>query len=151
MAAHEDSPEGEIENIQQKTIIKPGTFSLDIASGGPIVCSLGTTLAGHTIVSDTASGATLACDAVYDTPELLETIISFLPSLDTLSNARRVSRTWKNAIAQSPAIQTRLWLKSQSGEVLAPAGYTTTYPWTKTTPIVGARRSLFRDGVNYPV
>jgi len=72
----------------------------------------------------------------------------FLPSLDILSNAQRVSRTWKNAIAQSPAIQTKLWLRPQSKEVLSPAGYTPNYPWKETIKV---HSNFFFDSEIYPV
>lgn len=57
---------------------------------------------------------------VLNTPELFEAIISFLPNRDILSKAQRVSRAWKAAIAQSPTIQKRLWLRSQAIEPAAP-------------------------------
>lgn len=57
---------------------------------------------------------------VLDTPELSEAIISFLPNRDILSKAQRVSRTWKAAIAQSPTVQTKLWLRSQAIEAAVP-------------------------------
>jgi hypothetical protein len=67
-----------------------------------------------------------ACDKAMGTPELLEAIISFLPTRDIFANAQRVSRTW-NAVAQSPSIQSRLWLRSPIHEVSSPVNYVTTH------------------------
>lgn len=70
---------------------------------------------------------TEACNDVFNTPELLEAIISLLPMRDILSNAQRVSRSWKNAVAQSPSIQRRLWLRSSTEEVASPVEYLATH------------------------
>lgn len=58
--------------------------------------------------------------AVFDTPELLENIISFLPMADILSKAQRISRAWKAVIQSSHSIQVKLWLKPEVQQVLQP-------------------------------
>ena len=68
-----------------------------------------------------------SCNDVFNTPELLEAIVSLLPMRDILSNAQRVSRSWKNAVAQSPSTQIRLWLRSSTEEVASPVDYLATH------------------------
>jgi hypothetical protein len=61
--------------------------------------------------------------AVFDTPELLENIILFLPVKDVFAKVQRLSRSWKAVVDSSHAIQTKLWLRSQSGTVIQPTKY----------------------------
>jgi hypothetical protein len=61
--------------------------------------------------------------AVFDTPELLENIILFLPVTDVFAKVQRPSRSWKAVVDSSVAIQTKLWLRSQSGNVIQPTKY----------------------------
>lgn len=61
--------------------------------------------------------------AVFDIPELLESIISFLPAREILTKAQCVSRTWKAAVDSSPTLQTLLWRKSQANQALLPTGF----------------------------
>lgn len=58
--------------------------------------------------------------AVFDTPELLENIIFFLPMTTILSKAQRVSRAWNTLIRSSHSIQTKLWLLPRDKRVLQP-------------------------------
>ena len=53
-----------------------------------------------------------ACSTVWSIPELLEIILSFLPA-KTIFSVQRVSHSWKNTIAQSVAIQEKLFLRCQ--------------------------------------
>ena len=46
--------------------------------------------------------------AVFNTPELLENIIAFLPYTDILTKVKRLSRQWKDVVDSSPAIKTKL-------------------------------------------
>jgi hypothetical protein len=66
---------------------------------------------------------TKARDVVLHTPELLKNIISFLPVPDILTEARRISQLWNNVAADSPSIETRLWLKSRDSDVASPMGF----------------------------
>lgn len=66
-----------------------------------------------------------ACDKVLNTPELLEAIISLLQIREIFANAQRVSRTWF-AVAQSPSIQRRLWLRPPTEEVASPVDFLAT-------------------------
>jgi hypothetical protein len=50
--------------------------------------------------------------AVFNTSELLENIISFLPPRDILTKVQRLSRQWKNAVESSPAIKNKFWMTS---------------------------------------
>lgn len=47
--------------------------------------------------------------AVFETNELLENFLLFLPRTDIMINAQSVSSTWKNLITKSPQIQAILW------------------------------------------
>lgn len=58
--------------------------------------------------------------AVFNTTELLENIISFLPPLDIVAKAQRVSSEWKDFIASLPIIQTLLW-RPRFTRVLGPS------------------------------
>ena len=51
--------------------------------------------------------------AVLDTTELLECILSHLP-MKQIFGVQRVSRLWKDAVARSPIIQEKLFLKLKS-------------------------------------
>jgi hypothetical protein len=68
--------------------------------------------------------ADAARKAVFDTPELLENITSFLPPRDIFAKAQRLSRQWKTAVDSSPAIKTRLWLLSQDQTPIQPVSFT---------------------------
>jgi hypothetical protein len=50
--------------------------------------------------------------AVFNTSELLENIISFLPPRDILTKVQRLSRQWKTAVKSSPVIRNKLWMTS---------------------------------------
>jgi hypothetical protein len=47
--------------------------------------------------------------AVFNTTELLEKIISFLPPFDILTKTQKVSPVWKETIDNSPTVQSLLW------------------------------------------
>ena len=47
--------------------------------------------------------------AVFNTPELLENIISFVPPKEIRTKVQRLSRQWKEAVDSSPAIRGKLW------------------------------------------
>lgn len=70
----------------------------------------------------TASNGATPGDTVLKTAELLEAILLHLTSHDILVDARRVCKRWKQAISDSPAIQTKLWLRPQTNKLLPPAG-----------------------------
>jgi hypothetical protein len=59
---------------------------------------------------------------VFNTTELLEKIISFLPPFEILTKAQRVSSGWKNTIAASPTVQTVLW-NPPFAHVLSPSAH----------------------------
>lgn len=63
-----------------------------------------------------------ARNVVLDTPELLEHIISYLPAVDILASAQRVSRSWKSATDSSPAIRNGVWMRTQPTKPRWPAG-----------------------------
>ena len=52
--------------------------------------------------------------------ELLENILSALPANDIIFRAQQVCKDWKDVVATSPAIQTKLWLKSQASKPVSP-------------------------------
>jgi hypothetical protein len=103
------------------------THGRDSAISKPGDNSRSMTTAARAVHSSTPNVATTARDAVFSTPEMLEAIISFLPSHDILSKAQRVSRTWKT-IVQSPTIQTKLWLKYPANRVVSPADHSVHFP-----------------------
>lgn len=81
---------------------------------------------------------TPARDAVLVTPELLDAILSVLPFTDILFRAQRVCKDWKHAVARSPTIQTKLWLKPQASKPISPDFLSSTHPlltgtWTEET------------------
>jgi len=71
----------------------------------------------------TAMTTDAARKAVFNTSELLENIISFLPHVDILKT-QRLSRQWKNAVDSSPSLQTKLWLKPQQLKAIQPINFT---------------------------
>lgn len=62
--------------------------------------------------------------AVFNTPELLENIISFLPSRDILTKVQRLSRQWKTAVESSPTIKNKLWMTSCKTPAVQSIGFT---------------------------
>lgn len=69
-----------------------------------------------------------ACRAVFGIPELLDAILTFLPSRDILIHGQRVCKQWNSAIASSPTIQTKLWRRSQANDPILPAGTIADHP-----------------------
>jgi hypothetical protein len=69
-------------------------------------CNMGSTL------------PTTASTKVFDVPELLENIISFVPAKYILTSAQRVSRAWKASVDASPGIQRKL-LRRRGDEPVA--------------------------------
>lgn len=115
----------ELEDAQDCTDSDLTTHSMDAAIRGAVVNSFSTTTASHVFLSEAPNTTIPARDNVLNTLELLEAIISILPMRDILSKAQTVSRTWKITIVQSPAIQTKLWLRTPTEEVLSPAEFST--------------------------
>jgi hypothetical protein len=70
----------------------------------------------------------MALTAVLDVPELLETILSFLPERELITSVQRVSRTWRSSIAQSPRIQRRLFSPKSNQPSALPAWFPTNDP-----------------------
>ena len=70
--------------------------------------------------------------AVFNTPELLENIIAFLPYTDILTKVKRLSRQWKDVVDSSPAIKTKLWMMSPNATAVQPTSFTSehTLPWS---------------------
>lgn len=62
-------------------------------------------------------------NSVLELPELLEIIFSFLSEREIFAKVQRVSRYWKETIAQSPAAQRSLWLKSQFVNTAVPTSH----------------------------
>lgn len=71
--------------------------------------------------SPSTNNAIAAAKAVLDTTELLEKIGSPLPMRQIFSNAQRVSHHWKGVIDDSTTIQKKLWLRSNSSQIMSPA------------------------------
>jgi hypothetical protein len=61
--------------------------------------------------------------AVFNTPEMLENIILFLPVRDVFAKVQRLSRSRKAVVDSSVVIQTKLWLRHQSGNVIQPTKF----------------------------
>lgn len=57
--------------------------------------------------------------AVFNTPELLENIISFLSPTDILTKVQRLSHQWKDAVNSSPTIKAKLWMRSQNSTAIS--------------------------------
>ncbi|KAM0716082.1 hypothetical protein Q7P37_008596 [Cladosporium fusiforme] len=74
---------------------------------------------------DDTSPSTRSAEAVFNIPELLEHIIAELPMEQIFWKAQRVSRGWKDAIAASPTIQTKLFLRAQNNAVISPTRHVT--------------------------
>jgi hypothetical protein len=62
-------------------------------------------------------------------PELLENIISFLPEREILTNAQRVSRTWRTSVAEPPRIQRQLFLPKGKKPAVSPMRFTDDNLW----------------------
>ena len=62
--------------------------------------------------------------AVFNTSELLEHIIAFLPPKDILTRVRGLSRQWKNAVDSSPTIRNKLWMTSGKTGAVQSTGFT---------------------------
>lgn len=62
--------------------------------------------------------------AVFNTPELLENIVSFLPHTDILTKVKRLSRHWNEVVDSSPVIKTELWLRPQNPTAIQPIAFT---------------------------
>jgi hypothetical protein len=58
--------------------------------------------------------------AVFNTPELLENIISFVPPTEIRTKVQRLSRQWKEAVDSSPAIKGKLWTMFPNTTALQP-------------------------------
>lgn len=72
-----------------------------------------------------------ARDAVFNTPELLEDIISCLPPRDILAVVQRLSHHWSDAVDSSPTIKAKLGIRSQGVTASRPTRFTDvqTFPW----------------------
>jgi hypothetical protein len=62
--------------------------------------------------------------AVFNTSELLENIISFLPARDILTKVPRLSRQWKTAVETSPTVRNKLWMTSCKAPAIQSIGFT---------------------------
>lgn len=62
--------------------------------------------------------------AVFNTPELLENIISFVSPTDILTKVQRLSRQWKDAVDSSRVIKTQLWLRVPNVTPTQPSNFT---------------------------
>jgi len=62
--------------------------------------------------------------AVFNTPELLENIISFIPPADILTKVQRLSRQWKDVVESSRIIRKQLWLRVPSVSTVRPTSFT---------------------------
>lgn len=86
--------------------------------------------------------------AVFDTPELLENIISSLSHVDILK-VQRLTRQWQNTVGSSPSIQSKLWLRPQNLTAVQPVDFTheSTFPrsqsWGRLTMPIYSRDVLF--------
>jgi len=86
-----------------------------------------------------------ACCAVLATPELLELIILPLSMSEIFTKAQRVSRTWKDIIAQSPTIQRKLRLRPEVDRVTSPITFLPDRIWSfavRHRPSTGFERTL---------
>jgi hypothetical protein len=62
--------------------------------------------------------------AVFNTSELLENIVSFLPPRDILTKVPRLSRQWKTAVETSPTVRNKLWMASCKASAVQSIGFT---------------------------
>ena len=89
--------------------------------------------------------------AVFNTPELLENIISFVPPTDILSKVQRLSRLWKEAVDSSPAIRGKLWMMVPNTTALQPTYVTNEhcampmFPWFNLGTPVYSRTVTFNQ------
>jgi len=66
--------------------------------------------------------------AVFNTSELLENIISFLPMRDILTKVQRLSRQWKIVVESSPTIRNKLWMTSSKVPAVKSIDFTDEHP-----------------------
>jgi hypothetical protein len=62
--------------------------------------------------------------AVFNTPELLETIISFVSPTGILTKVQRLSRQWKEVVDSSPIIKNQLWMRVPNVNAVQPVYFT---------------------------
>lgn len=62
--------------------------------------------------------------AVFNTSELLENIVSFLPPRDILTKIPRLSRQWKTVAETSPTVGNKLWMASYKAPAIQSIGFT---------------------------
>lgn len=74
--------------------------------------------------------------AVFNTPELLEKIISLVSPRDILTKAQRLSRQWKDAVDCSPIIKIQLWMRVPNVTAIQPTAFTNMHTFPEM-PFVG--------------
>jgi hypothetical protein len=74
-----------------------------------------------------------ARENVFNTPELLESIIACLPPRDILTVVQRLPHYWKSSVDCSPTIKAKLGIRSQGVTASRPARFTDvqTFPWRR--------------------
>jgi hypothetical protein len=70
-----------------------------------------------------STSPTTASMKVFDVPELLETIIAFLPDRDIYNHAQQVSRLWKATIFASPRLLRRSWQRKSNKPAISPSAF----------------------------
>jgi hypothetical protein len=70
-----------------------------------------------------STSPTTASMKVFDVPELLETIIAFLPHRDIYNHAQQVSRLWKATIFASPRLLRRSWQRKSNKPAISPSAF----------------------------
>jgi hypothetical protein len=70
-----------------------------------------------------STSPTTASIKVFDVPELLEKIISFMPDRDIFNRAHKVSRTWKATIVASPRLLRRSWQRKSNKSAISPSAF----------------------------
>ena len=65
----------------------------------------------------------MASMKVFDVPELLETIIAFLPDRDIFNHAQQASRIWKATIVASPRLLRRSWQRKSNKPAISPSAF----------------------------
>ena len=91
--------------------------------------------------------STEVAENVFEIPELLGNILSYVPAEDLLTNKQLVSRTWKSAIDSTPTVKHKLWQRLQTPSAATP--FTTTKwdnntHWPTSTSI---EQSILHSGV----
>lgn len=87
--------------------------------------------------------------AVFNTPELLENFISFVPLADILTKVQRLSRQWKEAVDSSPVIKNQLFTRVPSVTAVQPTSFSDEHSFPLYTFWVTLNLPIYSHAVTF--